>query len=107
MGNISAYIAVLTACSILCPLVIEGLKKLLKDKQYDVNILAAVTTAVFSLLLCIGYLIIFSVAVSSSDIVYTIAVVFFSVIGSLCGYDKVFKAIFEAIKKDDTTTEVE
>ena len=95
------YITILTAVSILAPFVIEGIKRLLGNRAYDVNILSAVTTAIIAFIACVAVVIVTKTQITSIEIVYIIGTVFFSVLGSLCGYDKVFSVIFEIFKKGD------
>ena len=97
--ELAMYITILTAVSILAPFVIEGIKKLLGNKAYDVNVLSATTTAIIAFLACVAVVIVTKTQITSIEIVYIIGTVFFSVLGSLCGYDKMFKFIFEAIRK--------
>ena len=99
--ELAMYITIITAVSILAPFVIEGIKKLLGNKAYDVNVLSATTTAIIAFLSCIAVVIVTKTQITSIEIVYIIGTVFFSVLGSLCGYDKVFSVIFEIFKKGD------
>ena len=55
--ELAMYITILTAVSILAPFVIEGIKKLLGNRAYDVNILSAVTTAIIAFLACVAVLV--------------------------------------------------
>ena len=99
--ELAMYITILTAVSILAPFVIEGIKKLLGNKAYDVNVLSATTAAIIAFLACVAVVIVTKTQITSIEIVYIIGTVFFSVLGSLCGYDKVFSVIFEIFKKGD------
>jgi hypothetical protein len=104
--NLTVYIGVFVACSLLCPLIIEAIKTYLNNhnKEYDVQILAAVVTGIISLAICAGYLIVCSAAITPAIVVYIIATVFLSILGSLCGYDKIFKVIIQLITTKDKTT---
>jgi hypothetical protein len=63
-----------------------------------VNTLSAVTTAVFALVACVAYMVVTKTYPTPENVTCVIGVVFFSVLGALCGYDKIFKAIFEIFK---------
>ena len=99
--ELAMYITILTAVSMLAPFLIEGIKKLLCNKAYDVNVLSATTTAIIAFLACIAVVIVTKTQITSIEVVYIIGTVFFSVLGSLCGYDKVFSVILEIFKKGD------
>jgi hypothetical protein len=103
--EITVFLYILTAASILCPFVIEAIKKLLSNKQYDVNILSVAVTAIISLAICVCYLVVANVTITPAIIVYIIGTVFFSVLGSLLGYDKMFSMLFKLIKKEKTEEE--
>ena len=97
----TGFMAVLTAASLSAPWMIEGIKKALdkKKKEYDVNALSLIFTAVYTLGLSVGYTILFDLGFNPKVLVMIIATIFFGCIGSLCRYDKMFKFIFEAIRK--------
>jgi hypothetical protein len=102
MENLGIYLTILTAVSILSPLVIEAIKKLLDGKKYNINYLSAGVTAVIALVVCVAYNTVANVPFTVTYGVYTVGVIFFSVLGSLCGYDKVYKVIFEIFSKEDS-----
>ena len=56
--ELTVYITILTAVSILAPFVIEGIKKLLGNKAYDVNVLSATTTAIIAFLSCVAVVVV-------------------------------------------------
>lgn len=97
---LSIYLTILTAVSILAPFVIEAMKKLLGERSYDIQVLSAITTAVIALVSCVAYMIVCSVPLSPTSTVYVLGTILFSIIGSLCGYDKVFSIIFSIFKKE-------
>ena len=99
--ELAMYLTILTAVSIISPFVIEAIKKLLGNAKYDVNVLSAITTAIIAFVSCIFVAIVQNVPITSTEVVYIIGTVFFSVLGSLCGYDKIFSAIFEIFKKGE------
>lgn len=98
--ELATYITILTAVSLIAPFVIEAIKKLLRH-EFDVNALSAITTAVISFFACMAMVIIKNIALTSTEIVYIIGTVFFSVLGSLCGYDKIFSIIFDIFKREN------
>jgi hypothetical protein len=104
MENLGVYLTILTAVSILSPLVIEAMKKLLGEKQYNINYLSAGTTAIIALVVCVAYNTVADIPFTVVNGVYTVGVIFFSILGSLCGYDKVYKVVFEIFsnKEDET-----
>lgn len=97
--ELATYITILTSVSLIAPFVIEAIKKLLHH-DFDVNVLSAITTAVISFFACMAMVIIKNIALTSTEIIYIIGTVFFSVLGSLCGYDKIFSIIFDIFKKE-------
>ena len=99
--ELAMSIAILMAVSILASFVIEAIERLLANRTYDVNVLSATTTAIIAFLACVAVVIVTKTQITSIEIVYIIGTVFFSVLGSLCGYDKVFSVIFEIFKKGD------
>lgn len=102
MELLGIFFGILTVISILAPLVIEGVKTLLdsKNKQYNVQYLSAGLTGVFAVVACAAYLILSQTLITPSIFVYILGTVLFSIIGALCGYDKVFKALISAFKKE-------
>ena len=97
--ELATYITILTSVSLIAPFVIEAIKKLLHH-DFDVNVLSAIITAVISFFACMAMVIIKNIALTSTEIIYIIGTVFFSVLGSLCGYDKIFSIIFDIFKKE-------
>lgn len=72
-------------------LIVQGIKKILKDlgKTFPKNILVSIVSAVFTILLSIGYAIIFDVPFSASYVVWTVVVMIFGWLGSMFGFDKI------------------
>lgn len=96
---ITIYLTILTAVSILAPFVVQAIKKILGSREYNVDILAMCVTALIALISCISYMVVYAVPPTPTNIIYVLGTVFFSVLGSLCGYDKVFSVIFEIFKE--------
>lgn len=72
-------------------LIVQGIKKILKDlgKTFPKNILVSIVSAVFTILLSVGYAIIFNVPFSASYVVWTVVVMIFGWLGSMFGFDKI------------------
>ena len=72
-------------------LIVQGIKKILKDlgKSFPKNILVSIVSAVFTILLSVGYAIIFNVPFSASYVVWTVVVMIFGWLGSMFGFDKI------------------
>ena len=64
-------------------------------------VLVTITTATQAKNAIIAVVVVTKTQITSTEVVYIIGTVFFSVLGSLCGYDKVFSVIFEIFKKGD------
>jgi len=80
-------------------LIVQGIKKILKDlgKAFPKNILVSIVAVVFTILLSVGYAIVFNISFSSSYIVWTVVVMIFGWLGSMFGFDKI-KQTWEQIK---------
>lgn len=72
-------------------LIVQGIKKILKDlgKTFPKNILVSIVAAIFTILLSVGYAIIFEVPFSASYVVWTVVVMIFGWLGSMFGFDKI------------------
>lgn len=72
-------------------LIVQGIKKILKDlgKTFPKNILVSIVAIVFTILLSVGYAIIFSIPFSASYVVWTAVVMIFGWLGSMFGFDKI------------------
>lgn len=72
-------------------LIVQGIKKILKDlgKTFPKNILVSIVAAIFTILLSVGYAIIFNVPFSASYVVWTVVVMIFGWLGSMFGFDKI------------------
>ena len=72
-------------------LIVQGIKKILKDlgKTFPKNILVSIVSAVFTILLSVGYAVIFNVPFSASYVVWTVVVMIFGWLGSMFGFDKI------------------
>ena len=86
-------ISALAIISILTSLTVEAIKKLLGDRKYSSNLLAAIVAVIITIAVSIGYIIYFSLAVTPQMIVVIIAMVFLSFLAATVGYDKVIQMI--------------
>lgn len=86
-------ISALAIISILTSLTVEAIKKLLGDRKYSSNLLAAIVAVIITIAVSIGYIIYFSLAVTPQIIVVIIAMVFLSFLAATVGYDKVIQMI--------------
>lgn len=73
----------------------EAIKKILTEhgKKYYANTLAGIASMVLSAAIGICYVVISNANFTSTTIVYIIALVFISWLGSMVGYDKVVQTI--------------
>ena len=69
-------------------LIVQGIKKILKDlgKTFPKNILVSIVSAVFTILLSVGYAVIFNVPFSASYVVWTVVVMIFGWLGRTLAY---------------------
>ena len=86
-------ISALAIISILTSLTVEAIKKLLGDRKYSSNLLAAIVAVIITIAVSVGYIIYFSLAVTPQIIVVIIAMVFLSFLAATVGYDKVIQMI--------------
>ena len=79
----------LAGIAILTTLTVEAIKKLLGDKKYSSNLLAAVVAVILSIAVCVCYIVYCSIAVTPQVIITILAMVFLSFLASTVGFDKV------------------
>ena len=72
-------------------LIVQGIKKILKDlgKTFPKNILVSIVACIFTILLSVGYAIVFNIPFSASYVVWTVVVMIFGWLGSMFGFDKI------------------
>ena len=97
-GTLIGGLALLSA---LTSLAVEGIKKLLDEKQihYSSNLLAVIVSVIFTLLLSILYVIYNAISVTPQVIVTIVGLMIFSFLSSTVGYDKVKQLIEQIAKK--------
>ena len=100
--NSGLLLSALAGISALTTLTVEGIKKILDEKQvtYSSNILAVIVAFALTVIGSVLYMIYFSVPVSPQAIVVIICLVFLSFLTATVGYDKV-KQIFEQLSKKE------
>lgn len=79
--------------TILTTLTVEGIKKLLGEKPYNANLLAAIVATTLSLCVAIFYVLWNGLAISVQIVLATIAFAFFSWLASMVGFDKIKQLI--------------
>lgn len=87
--------AALTIIAVLTSLTVEAIKKLLGERKYSANLLAAIVAVVLTIAVSAGYLIYYSIALTPQIVVVIIALVFLSFLVSMVGYDKVIQMIHQ------------
>ena len=72
-------------------LIVQGIKMILKDlnKTFPKNILVGIVAIALSILLSIGYAIVFNIQVDAAYIVWTVVVIIGGWLGSMFGFDKI------------------
>lgn len=95
-------LSVLAGISALTTLTVEGIKKILDEKQvhYSSNVLAIIVALVITIVGSVLYLIYFSIPVTAQVIVIIICLVFLSFLIATVGYDKVKQLIEQLGKKE-------
>ena len=99
--NSGFLISALAIISALTTLTVEGIKKLLDEKQktYSSNVLAVIVSLVLTIIGSALYLIYFNMVVTPQIIVIIICLVFLSFLSATVGYDKI-KQLLEQLKKE-------
>lgn len=102
-------VALISATSVVAPNIIEVIKWLLSmlkkhvkrfgHLEYDINELAPIAAGICALGVSLFYMAIFDVRITIANIAWVGCVIFWSIVGSLTGYDKMFSIFYAAIKK--------
>ena len=82
-------ISALAIISGLTSLTVEAIKKILGDRKYSSNLLAAIVAVILTVAVSAGYLVYFSIPLTPQIVVIIIALVFLTFLASTVGYDKV------------------
>lgn len=98
--SLELFLALLFGVSVFTSLFVEGIKKFMGDKyKLSSNVLAGVVSIALSVLVSIAYCIFTGVVFNSQLVVILIALILFSWLCAMLGYDKVLQAIMQ-IKKN-------
>ncbi len=91
MITTEAFLAGLLVVSTLTGLTTEALKKMFVELKVDFppNTLAAIVSAILSVAIGAGYVVLASVTFNASVVIYIIALAFASWLCAMVGYDKV------------------
>lgn len=96
----------LVVCSTITGLATEAIKKLLDEanKTYRSNLLAGIVSAIISLAIGVGYILITGIGFTTPSIICLIGLIFMSWLCAMVGYDKVMQSIsqIKTSKKGDT-----
>lgn len=87
--NSGFLISALAIISGLTSLTVEAIKKLLGDRKYSSNLLAAIVAVVLTVAISAGYMIYYDMALTPQIAVTVIALTFLSFLSATVGYDKV------------------
>lgn len=102
--GLELFLALLVAASIVTGLVTEAVKRALTEhnRSYRANTLAGIVAICVTAAIGVGFVIIADIAVTSTLIIYLIALVIASWVGAMIGYDKVIQTIsqFKTSRED-------
>lgn len=87
--NSGFLISALAIISGLTSLTVEAIKKLLGDRKYSSNLLAAIVAVVLTVAVSAGYMIYFDMALTPQIAVTVAALTFLSFLSATVGYDKI------------------
>lgn len=95
MNSGGMFFAVLAGLSTLTSLVVEGVKKLLDEKQvkYSANLLAVIVSVIFTAIVSVLYIVYTATPVTPQIIVSCVGLMIFSFLSSTVGYDKIKQLI--------------
>lgn len=91
--NSGFLISALAFISVLTSLTVEALKKLLGDKKYSANLMAAIVAVVLTILTSVCYMVYYSLTLTPQIAVIIVALTFLSFLTSTVGFDKVKQLI--------------
>ncbi len=86
-------ISALAIISGMTALTVEAIKKLLGERKYSANLLAAIVAVILTVAISVGYMVYYSIALTPQIAVIIVALVFLSFLASTVGYDKVIQLI--------------
>lgn len=91
--TVAIFLIILTMCSAITSLLTEGIKNLLKGKQYSVNILVLIIAFVCGVVVCTMYYISNQIPFTFINICYIVAMAIANWLCATLGYDKVLQTI--------------
>lgn len=91
--NSGFLISALAIISGMTALTVEAIKKLLGERKYSANLLAAIVAVILTVAISVGYMVYYSIALTPQIAVIIVALVFLSFLASTVGYDKVIQLI--------------
>lgn len=102
--NITMFLILLSAFSIISGLITEGIKKLIKDKaNLSYNIIAIIVSLIVGIVGCVIYYLLNDISFTVDNIIYMVLMGLASGLASMVGFDKVKQLIEQvngSIKKD-------
>lgn len=99
--TLHVFLIMLTACSVLTTLTVEGIKKMFTNgESRKANIIAAIVAVVMAIAVGIIYALFYTVVVNAQYVAIIVALCFLSWLCAMVGYDKVVQAIHQ-IKPQD------
>lgn len=76
-------------------LVTEAIKKMLGDRKYSANLIAAIVSVIVAALICAGYIILTDTVLTPKVWVYIVALVILSWLCAMVGFDKIKQTIMQ------------
>ncbi len=99
--NIGVFLTLLMVVSVFTSLFTEAVKIVLDSlgkKFPSSNVLAGIVSIVLSVLVCVGYAVLYDVPHTDANAVYCVALVLLGWLSAMVGYDKVIQAITQIRK---------
>lgn len=87
----------LAIIAVLTTLTVEAIKKLMGDRKYSANLLAAIVSIILTIATSVCYIVYYSIPVTPQIIVVIVAMTFLGFLSSTVGFDKV-KQLVEQLK---------
>ena len=103
--NITMFLILLSAFSVISGLITEGIKKLIKDKEnLSYNIVAIIVSLIVGIVGCVVYYLLNDISFTVDNIIYMVLMGLASGLASMVGFDKIKQTIEQItglIKKDN------
>lgn len=91
--NIDVMVIALFVVSVLSSLTVQGIKKLIGDREYSANILVVVVSLILSVLVTMVYIIMTGTQITLVLITEAVVLVYLSFLVATNGYDKVIQTL--------------